>query len=216
MVSPDNQQLMRRALEQALAEMPVVAILRGITPHEIDQIADALVARGIRLIEVPLNSPNAWLSIERLVHRCGDQAIVGAGTVLDVADVERLHRLGAQLLVTPNTDIEVLHAAAAKPLISIIGCMSPTEALTAARAGATALKIFPAATLGAGYLREIGAILPGHIPRLAVGGITAGNAAEFLRHGAAGLGVGTALYRSGDPVDQVQEKVDRFIDRGLK
>lgn len=215
MVTGGAAREMRDRLDEALDTLPVVAILRGISPNEVGSISDALVDRGVRLIEVPLNSPDAWKSIECLVARHGDRALVGAGTVLKVADLERLRGIGAELVVTPNTDVSVVRAAARMPLISVIGCMSPTEALAAADEGATALKIFPAATLGASYLRELGAILPPAIPRLAVGGINGANARSFLREGAVGVGIGTALYRVGDDADRVRMKAEE-LNRKIK
>ncbi|WP_251978851.1 2-dehydro-3-deoxy-6-phosphogalactonate aldolase [Salinicola avicenniae] len=198
------------ALETALAERPLVAILRGITPEEIDGVFDALVDAGFKLIEIPLNSPRAWDSIAMIAKRCPDDVVIGAGTVLDPVHAERLAELETPLLITPNTDAEVIRAGVEHGLAPMIGCMTPSEALAAAKAGATALKLFPAARLGTGYFKDINAILPKGLPVLAVGGIDESNMSEWHAHGIAGFGFGSNLYKPGRKADEVGE-----IARGL-
>ncbi|WP_322529122.1 2-dehydro-3-deoxy-6-phosphogalactonate aldolase [Salinicola sp. LHM] len=191
------------ALESALRERPLVAILRGITPEEIDAVFDALVASGFKLIEIPLNSPRAWDSIAAVAKRCPDDVVIGAGTVLDPVHAERLASLEAPLLITPNTDPAVIRAGVEHGLAPMIGCMTPSEALAAAKAGATALKLFPAADLGTGYFKSINAILPKGLPVLAVGGIDKSNMSEWHAHGVAGFGFGSNLYKPGRSADEV-------------
>ncbi|ATJ81962.1 2-dehydro-3-deoxy-6-phosphogalactonate aldolase [Halomonas beimenensis] len=192
-----------RLLDEILATRPLVAILRGITPDEVAPVVDALVAAGFRLIEIPLNSPEPWTSIERAAARCPAGVLVGAGTVLEPADAARLAERRTPLLVTPNTDPEVIAAGRAHDLVPLIGCMTPSEALAAARAGARGLKLFPAARLGTGYFRDIRAILPPRIPVLAVGGIERANMAEWHAAGIDGFGFGGNLYRPGRSADEV-------------
>lgn len=193
----------RKTLDETLATRPLVAILRGITPDEVEAVVDALVVAGFRLIEIPLNSPDPWTSIARAVARCPETVLVGAGTVLDPADAERLADLEAPLMVTPNSDPQVVAAGAALGLAPLIGCMTPSEALAAVRAGARGLKLFPAARLGSGYYRDMRAILPSGVPVLAVGGIERANMAEWHAAGIDGFGFGGNLYRPGRPAQEV-------------
>lgn len=199
------------ALEQALAECPLVAILRGIRPDEVVAVADALIASGIRLIEVPLNSPDPWESIARLKEHCPEEVLVGAGTVLTVADVQRLASLDAALLVTPNSDGEVIASGRASGLAPLIGCMTPTEALAAHRAGACALKLFPAGSLGPGYYREMRAVLPPELPVLAVGGIGVAEMAAWWEAGIDGFGLGSSLYAPGRSSDEVGRRATALV-----
>lgn len=202
---------MHAALDHALAELPLVAILRGVTPQAVLPVADALLAEGFRLIEVPLNSPEPWASLERLAAHCPEGVLAGAGTVLTADDARRLAATGCRLLVTPNTDAEVIAAARAEGLATLIGCMTPTEALAATASGADALKLFPAASLGPGYLRDLRAVLPPALPVLAVGGIDAGNLRDFHAAGARGFGLGSNLYKPGRPPDEVRARARDLV-----
>ncbi|SEN62027.1 2-dehydro-3-deoxy-6-phosphogalactonate aldolase [Halomonas caseinilytica] len=195
----------RKTLDEALETLPLVAILRGITPEEVEDVCDALIGAGFRMIEIPLNSPRPWESIERAVAHCPASVLIGAGTVLEVADAERLERLGAPLMVTPNTDSEVVRAGVDHGLAPMIGCMTPSEALAAARSGARALKLFPAARLGTGYFKDISAILPRALPVLAVGGIDRSNMAEWHAVGVRGFGFGSNLYTPGRGAEEIAE-----------
>ncbi|SEL86905.1 2-dehydro-3-deoxy-6-phosphogalactonate aldolase [Halomonas daqiaonensis] len=192
-----------RELQAALAEYPLVAILRGIRPDEVLAVADALIASGFRMIEVPLNSPDPWDSIARLKAHCPADILIGAGTVLSVEDVARLASLDASLLVTPNTDVEVIRAGRDAGLAPLVGCMTPTEALAAVRAGACALKLFPAGSLGIGYYRDLRAVLPPDLPVLAVGGIGVDEMASWHAAGIAGFGLGGSLYATRRSSDEV-------------
>jgi 2-dehydro-3-deoxyphosphogalactonate aldolase len=173
----------------------LVAILRGVRPDEVDGIADALVDAGFEMIEVPLNSPNPFDSIERLAKRFGDGCIVGAGTVLTADDCGRVADAGGRLMVSPNTDAEVVAMANVRGLISLPGVFSPTEALLAARAGASALKFFPASTLGPSGIAAVRAVLPEDTIAVAVGGVSEKNFAAYVAAGVRAFGLGSSLYR---------------------
>lgn len=190
-------------VSRAFAEMPLIAVLRGITPDEIVPVADTLMQEGIRIIEVPLNSPHAFDSIARLVERCPASVAIGAGTVLTTADVERLAGTGAPLMVTPNTDPAIIDAAIEAGLEPVIGCLTPSEALTAVAHGATILKIFPAARMGAAYLNDIRAVLPPGIKLVPFGGVSKATMAEFHIAGGDGYGFGTSLYTPGRSAEAV-------------
>lgn len=180
---------------------PLIAILRGITPPEAEAHAAALIAAGITTLEVPLNSPDPWDSIARLLARFGAQARIGAGTVLTPAQVQRLAGMGAHLVVSPNADPAVIAATRAAGMESWPGVMTPTECFAAHAAGATGLKLFPASLIGPAGLSALRAVLPAELPVYAVGGAGPANFAAWRRAGAAGFGIGTALYRPGQPVE---------------
>jgi 2-dehydro-3-deoxyphosphogalactonate aldolase len=191
---------------------PLVAILRGLRPTEAADVGQALIEAGIRLIEVPLNSPDPFDSIARLQDRFGDQALIGAGTVLDVESVERLAATGARLMVTPNVNVAVIARAVELGLEVMPGFMTPSEAFAAIDAGAVRLKLFPAATLGRAHLGAVREVLPRHVRLWAVGGVSAANTAEWLAGGAEGLGVGGAIYKPGDTADVVAAKARAFVE----
>jgi 2-dehydro-3-deoxyphosphogalactonate aldolase len=178
-----------------LAELPLVAILRGVTPARIEGVAGALFAAGIRAIEVPLNSPDPFKSIEILAKAFGDRCLTGAGTVLTVGDVDRVVDAGGKLLVTPNTHVAVIARGVEKGLTVMPGFFSPSEAFAAIAAGAKILKLFPASTGGIGHLQAMLAVLPKTVPVYAVGGVGAGNMSEWRKAGAAGFGLGSELFK---------------------
>lgn len=180
----------------------LIAILRGITPAEVLDHATALLDAGIEAIEVPLNSPEPWDSIARLLDRHGAQARIGAGTVLTVAQVQRLAGMGARLVVSPDCNPAVIAATRAAGMESWPGVMTPTECLSAVAAGATGLKLFPASIIGPGGLAAIRAVLPPALPVYAVGGAGPDDFAAWRAAGAAGFGLGSALYRPGQTPQQ--------------
>jgi 2-dehydro-3-deoxyphosphogalactonate aldolase len=178
-----------------LAELPLVAILRGVTPDRIEGVADALFTAGIRAIEVPLNSPDPFKSIEVLAKAFGDRCLCGAGTVLNPDDVDRVADAGGTLLVTPNTDPAVIAQGVKKGLTVMPGFFTPSEGFAAIAAGAMTLKLFPASTGGTRHLQAMLAVLPKSVPVYAVGGVGAGNMSEWRKAGAAGFGLGSELFK---------------------
>jgi 2-dehydro-3-deoxyphosphogalactonate aldolase len=197
--------------DEAFAQCPLVAILRGVRPEEVEAIGAALIGAGFTLIEVPLNSPDPFESISRLAGRFGGQATIGAGTVLDIAAVERLADAGGRMVVSPNTNEAVIRASVAAGMASLPGYFTPSEAFAALAAGANALKLFPAEGASPAVLKAQRAVLPKHVPVLAVGGISPINMAPWLAAGAAGFGLGSALYKPGASAEQVGVAARDFI-----
>ena len=181
----------------------IIAILRGIRPEEVLAVADALIGEGITKIEVPLNSPDAIASVAALAGRFGDVAVIGAGTVLTPADVDRVQAAGGGLIVSPDANPAVIARTKALGLLSYPGVMTPTDCFAALRAGADGLKLFPGSLIGPAGLKALRAVLPEGTEVLAVGGAGPGNFAEWFAAGASGFGIGTALYRPGDGADEV-------------
>ena len=190
---------------------PVVAILRGLQPHEAVAVGAALVESGIRIIEVPLNSPDPLASIAALQSAFGDTALIGAGTVLSVEAAEGLHGVGGRIMVTPNTDPSVIAKGVQLGLEVMPGFMTPSEAFAAINAGARRIKLFPAARLGTPYVKAVKDVLPRNVGVWAVGGTDAATIGEWLNAGCEGIGVGGALYRPGDSADQVGEKARQLV-----
>jgi 2-dehydro-3-deoxyphosphogalactonate aldolase len=185
---------------------PLVAILRGIRPEEVLDVAAALHEAGIRAIEVPLNSPAPLESIARLAAKFGASCLCGAGTVLRPADVDAVHAAGGRLIVTPNTVPPVIERAVALGLTVMPGFATATEAFAAIDAGAGMLKLFPAASYGPGHLRALRDVLPPEVAVFAVGGVGTANLAPWRQAGCAGLGVGGDLYRAGHPAGEVHRR----------
>lgn len=189
----------------------IVAILRGITPDDILPVADTLLRAGIDKIEIPLNSPDAFASIARLAARHGHEALIGAGTVLTPEDVRRVHEAGGRLIVSPDTNPEVIRATRAAGLRAYPGAMTPSECFTALRAGAHGLKLFPAALIGPKGLAALRAVLPPGTEVLAVGGAGPDNFRDWLKAGADGFGIGTALYAPGNDARIVADNARRIV-----
>jgi 2-dehydro-3-deoxyphosphogalactonate aldolase len=183
---------------------PIVAILRGVRPTEVVDIAGALADAGIRILEVPLNSPDALSSIERLAGSADGRMLIGAGTVLTAAAVDDVAAAGATFVVSPNTDPSVIARTLERGLESMPGVMTPTEAMAATAAGARHLKLFPASTTGAGHIRALQDVLPEHSRVWAVGGVGAANLSRWIESGAYGVGVGGSLYRPGRNAAEVR------------
>ena len=190
---------------------PIIAILRGIAPREAPSIGECLIDSGIRAIEVPLNSPCPFDSIRRLSTAISGSATIGAGTVLCVDDVKRVAEAGGNFVVSPNTDPDVIHATLQAGLNSMPGVLSPSEAFTAIRAGAGALKIFPASVMGSAYIRDLKAILPESVSLIAVGGVDLSNVSQWFGAGANGVGIGSALYKPGDTPTDVARKARAVV-----
>ncbi len=194
-----------------LADCPLIAILRGIRPDEVEAVGAALIAAGIRIIEVPLNSPEAYESITRLAGLAGGDAIIGAGTVLDSAAVGRVAAAGGQMIVSPNTDADVIAATVAAGLVSVPGFFTPSEGFAAIAAGAHALKFFPAEAGSPAVLKAMRAVLPRDLPVLAVGGMTPEGIGAWMAAGADGFGLGSALFHPGVTAEAVGEAAARFV-----
>jgi 2-dehydro-3-deoxyphosphogalactonate aldolase len=191
------------SLDDALARMPLIAILRGVRPAEAVGISERLVAAGFTIIEVPLNSPGAFDSIAGITRAVGDHALVGAGTVLDPADVERVRESGGRLIVMPHSDPAVIGAAVEAALPVVPGVTTPSEAFAALANGADALKLFPGELIGPKVVRALMAVLPPGTKVIPTGGVDSENLAEYWQAGVAGVGIGSALYKPGKSPAQI-------------
>jgi 2-dehydro-3-deoxyphosphogalactonate aldolase len=200
--------LFRRYLDQS----PLVAIIRGVAPREAEAIGDSIYEGGIRIIEVPLNSPDPLESIELLAKKFGNEVLVGAGTVLKVEDVSRVRDAGGRIIVSPDTNADVIAATAEAGLVSSPGYFTPSEAFAAIRAGATALKLFPAEGANPAVLKAQLAVLPKDIPILAVGGIKPDNMRPWLNAGASGFGLGGGLYQPGQSADDTLVRARAYVE----
>lgn len=198
-------------LEAALQHLPLVAILRGVKPEEVEAIADAVYAEGFRVIEVPLNSPNALDSIARLARRMPADAVIGAGTVLSVQAVADVEAAGGKVIVMPHADVDVIRAAKARGLFCVPGAATPTEAFAAVNAGADAVKLFPAELITPAIVKAMRAVLPKALRLLPVGGITPDNMGPYVKAGAAGFGLGSALYAPGLTAAEVGQRARAFV-----
>lgn len=189
----------------------IIAILRGITPAEAVPITEALIEAGITSIEVPLNSPDPFTSIKQMVEAFGQTALIGAGTVLTPDDVQRLHRIGAGMVVSPDCNPRVIVATKQLGMRSFPGVMTPTECFTALRNGADGLKLFPGSLIGPDGLRAIRAVLPEGTQTYAVGGASADNFADWFAAGVDGFGIGSALYKPGFTVDDIVPRAKDIV-----
>jgi len=204
---------MKLTLQDALNKMPLIAVLRGVQPSEVIAIAAALVEAGFTCIEVPLNSPDAFASIEKLVKNFGDTVLTGAGTITRQDEIDKIVELGGNLLVMPHTDPALIrHAKSHANTFAIPGCFTPSEVFSAIHAGADALKLFPAEILTPRGVKAIKSILKQKIPLLTNGGITPDNMQEFVKAGTNGIGLGTALYAPGDSALEVANKARGFVE----
>jgi 2-dehydro-3-deoxyphosphogalactonate aldolase len=198
-------------LDDALAGCPVVAILRGVRPEEVEAHASALIEAGVGAIEVPLNSPAPLDSIARLARGFGDSCLCGAGTVLSVSEVEAVAAAGGRLIVSPNTAPAVIRRTAALALESLPGVATASEVFRAIDAGARRLKLFPAATYGPGHARQLRAVLPEGVELLAVGGVGPADMTAWWAAGVRGFGIGSELYRPGQSPGETSEKAARIV-----
>jgi 2-dehydro-3-deoxyphosphogalactonate aldolase len=197
--------------ECLLRTQPIIAILRGLTPERALEVGTAIHAAGIRIVEVPLNSPDPFTSIGLLSEALGASCLCGAGTVVNVGDVQRVHDAGGRLIVAPNTDPAVIRAASALGLTVMPGIATATEAFAAIQAGATHLKLFPASTYGSRHLKALLAVLPGTCRVYPVGGIGAGDMAEWRQAGAAGFGFGTELFRPAYSSQEIAARAANLV-----
>ncbi len=194
--------------------LPLVAILRGITPPEAAAHARALLDAGFDAIEVPTNSPDWAQSVKAIaewVAQTGSKALVGAGTVLTNDDLDALGQAGGTLAVSPHTDVALIAESVRRGFLAVPGAMTPSEVFAAARAGATAVKIFPANTLGPGHVKALRAVLPPALPLLAVGGVSPANLGDYLKAGCAGAGLGSELYRPGQAPEVTAKSAAAYL-----
>jgi 2-dehydro-3-deoxyphosphogalactonate aldolase len=203
---------MALSLASALGHCPLVAILRGVRPDEVEDIATALEAAGIAIVEVPLNSPDPIDSIARLARRFGERLLVGAGTVRRVEEVAEIAAVGGRLIVMPHAGAEVVRAAKTRGLIAVPGFFTPSEAFAMLDSGADALKLFPAEAASPAVLRALRAVLPQGTMVLPVGGMDVATIPAWRGAGAAGFGIGSALYRPGDTAADVEAKARALLD----
>jgi len=204
----------KELLHRYLDECPLIAIIRGVRPDEAEAIGNAIYEGGIRIIEVPLNSPEPLKSIELLAQKFGERMLVGAGTVLDPTDVGRVREVGGRIIVSPDTNPEVISAAASAGLVSSPGYFTPSEAFVAIRAGATSLKLFPAEGATPAVLKAHLAVIPREVPILVVGGVQPDNMRPWLDAGAAGFGLGGGLYKPGQSPAETLDKARAYV-RGV-
>ena len=201
----------KELFQQYLGECPLIAIIRGVRPDEAEAIGDAIYEGGIRIVEVPLNSPDPLQSIERLARRLGERMLVGGGTVLTPDDVRRVRDAGGRIIISPSTNPDVIAQTAAEGMISCPGYFTPSEAFAAVDAGATALKLFPAEGASPEVLKAQLAVLPRDVPVLAVGGITPDNMQPWIDAGAAGFGLGGGLYKAGQSAAETLDKARAYV-----
>jgi 2-dehydro-3-deoxyphosphogalactonate aldolase len=199
------------AFDAAFAQCPLIAILRGVKPDEVEEVGEALVAAGFTLIEVPLNSPDPLDSVARLAKRFAGRAEIGAGTVLRVEQVAAVQAAGGTMIISPNANLDVIAASAAAGLVSLPGIATPSEAFAALDAGATALKLFPAEAATPAVVKAMRAVLPRDARVLPVGGIAQDNMQPWRDAGAAGFGLGSALYKPGMRAADVGANARAFV-----
>lgn len=202
---------MTLSLDDALAECPVMAIVRGVRPDEILDHAEALYAAGVRAVEAPLNSPDPIASIGKLAEAFGDRMAVGAGTVMTPAAVEDVARAGGRIIVSPNVSPAVIRRALELGLAPAPGFSTPTEAFAALEAGARHLKLFPAVSYGPAHVKQLSAVLPSQAVVWAVGGVGPAQMAEWWAAGARAFGIGGELYRPGQSPAETAEKARRVV-----
>lgn len=212
---PERSGSMPPSFASAMAELPLVAILRGVTPAEVEPIGDALAEVGFRFVEVPLTSPDAFLSIERLAKRLDPGVIVGAGTVRRAAQLDDLVAAGGRLMVTPHADVELIRAAVARGLMTLPGVATPSEAFAALDAGADGLKLFPSEMLPPSVVTAFRTVVGPDVRLCSTGGIEPPDLVRYLAAGADGFGLGGALYRPGDAAADVGARGREFVDSFL-
>ena len=184
----------------------IVAIIRGVKPEEAVEVAQTMYEAGIRIIEVPLNSPDPFNSINKIVDALGDKMIVGAGTVITKEDVSKLKNAGGEIVVSPNMNPEVISYTKEMGMLSYPGVMTISECFAAIEAGADGLKVFPADVVGMGFIKATKVVLAKKLPMLAVGGVTENNIQEWIECGADGFGLGSSIYKPGMTLSEIQRK----------
>lgn len=198
-------------LNELLNKMPLVAVLRHIKPEEAIEIGQVLIDAGFLCLEVPMNSPNPCESIRLMAEAFGDKALIGAGTVVTVEQVQQVADAGGKIIIMPHTDIDIVKQSKALGLTCVPGISTPSEAYAAINAGADAIKLFPAEGNPPAVLKAMRAILPKELPVIPTGGITPEKMADYMKVGATGFGLGSALYKPGDSADVVRKKANGFV-----
>lgn len=202
----------RELFDRYFDQCPLVAIIRGVTPGEAVDIAGALYEGGIRIIEVPLNSPDPLLSVRAIADALGEQALIGAGTVLHADQVARVRDAGGRIIVSPNMNTAVIRATVEAGMVSSPGIFTPSEAFAALDAGAHTLKLFPAEAASPKVVKSLRAVLPNDVPFLVVGGVTPESVAGWLDAGADGFGLGGGLYKPGQSADETREQARAYAE----
>ena len=192
-------------------KIPLIAILRGVTPEEALAHVGAVINAGFDAVEIPLNSPRWQQSIPAIVEAFGEQALIGAGTVLQPEQVDELAKMGCRLIVTPNIQADVIRRAVGYGMTVCPGCATATEAFSALDAVAQVLKVFPSSAFGPDYIKALKAVLPPEIPVFAVGGVTPENLSQWIDAGCAGAGLGSDLYRAGQSVERTAQQATAFV-----
>lgn len=203
---------MSERISQWLSKMPVVAIIRGVRPDEVAAIGSAIHEAGIGIIEVPLNSPEPFKSIETLSKALGEECVIGCGTLVRKSDVQRVADAGGEIAVTPNTNTSIIKRCIRAGMTPMPGWATPTEAFAAYRAGARYLKLFPAASYGSGHVKALRAVLPADTHLLAVGGVGPNVAAEWLAAGIDGFGIGSEIYKAGYSAEEVSQRATAIVN----
>ncbi len=199
------------SLHQALSDMPLVAILRGLAPDQAEAVGDILFEAGFRLLEVPLNSPDPFTSIQILADKLGEHALIGAGTVTTVQEVDQVVAAGGRLIISPHCDPEIIRKSKASGCISLPGIMTPSEAFSALRAGADGLKLFPCEIIGPNGFKAMKAILPKDVMTFPVGGINPEIIPKYWELGASGFGIGSALFKEGKPMAELKKDAENYV-----
>ena len=203
---------MNNSLDSHLSKVPVVAIIRGVTPDEVLDIGNAIYESGIRVIEVPLNSPEPFESIKRLSIDLGEKCTIGCGTLLSKRDAKRVANAGGKIAVTPNTKPGVIKKCIELGMTPMPGWATPTEAFAAYNAGARHLKLFPASSFGSGHVKALKSVLPNDAQIFAVGGVGSHNAKEWLQAGIDGFGIGSDIYQAGISADEVYKRCLEIVN----
>jgi 2-dehydro-3-deoxyphosphogalactonate aldolase len=202
---------MHPLFQKYFAACPLISVIRGVTPDEAEAVGEAIYQAGIRIIEVPMNSPDPLGSIEKLARRMGDRALIGAGTVLNRQQVADVQAAGGQIIVSPNTNTDVIAASVDAGLVSCPGFFTPSEGFAAIEAGAHALKLFPAEAATPAYVKAQRAVLPKDIPLLVVGSVKPELMGAWVEAGANGFGLGSGVFKPGKTPEQVLESARAYV-----